>query len=53
MLNETAAAKYTALCWEGATYIRFAWGLIGSSIIIFLLFSIAFGDIIFKAIVED
>ena len=52
-MNETADAKYTALCWPEAWVMRFLWGFIGSSILIVVAFAIAFGQIIFKAIVED
>ena len=53
VLNETADAKYTALCWPYAWVIRFVWGFIGSSVLILLVLAAAFGQIIFKAIVED
>ena len=52
-MNETAAAKYTALCYPYAWVFRFLWGLFGSTAIILFVLAVAFGDIIFKVIVED
>ena len=52
-MNETAAAKYTALCTPYAWLFRFFWGLIGSSIIILSVLAVEFGDVFFKAIIED